>query len=215
MKTYIYGPFSADTVPLEETNEFHTLSMFLGAYLMYSGSSEYNSFKDYVEANHLTYRDTQGKCYWAYINKAHTYIRNTLNKGNHTDNHKYISKRQIRKLGYSGVGAVRMYPLQGSIIQNEMFRLVFSYPHLVDVKNTFIEYLLDKWRCTDATHSYLSSCGGDAAINNTFRKYISFQYDLLTANNNGKKIIHALSDNTTYITIQHELNERSELFAWK
>ena len=215
MKTYIYGPFSADTVLLEEINDFHTLSMFLGAYLTYSESSEYNGFRNYAEKNHLTYKDSQGKCYWTYINKAHTYIRNALNKSSNTDIHKYISRRQIRKLGYSGVGVVRMYPLQGNIIQAEMFRLIFSDEHLIQVKELFIEYLLDKWDNTDQTHTYLTRYGGDAAVRNTFRDYISFQYDLLTSKDNGNKIILTLSDNTTYTTIQHELDERSKSHAGK
>ena len=39
MARYIYGKFKASTVPQIEKNDFHSLSMFLGAYLLYEEDS--------------------------------------------------------------------------------------------------------------------------------------------------------------------------------
>lgn len=50
---YIYGPKSPDTMLLEEYNEFHALSVFLGAYLVYSSSPEYISYTDYIVSKRL------------------------------------------------------------------------------------------------------------------------------------------------------------------
>ena len=158
MKTYIYGKFSADTVPHAESNEFHTLSMFLGAYLSYCNTSdaEYSDFKDYAEKNNLLYRDNHGTCYWTYVNKAQAFIRDRINRNIPTNRKKYISKRQIRKMGFSGLGSVRMYPLNGESIQREMFEFVFGEENLIQVRDLFLDYLSEKWLQENALHTYLT-----------------------------------------------------------
>ena len=210
MKKYIYEKFNADTVPHMESNEFHTLSMFLGAYLVYSetSSSEYNTFKDYAEKNNLLYKDNQGVCYWGYVNKAQAFIRDKLNEKNSPNNKKHISKRQIRKLGFSGMGAVRMYPLQGVSIQRELFNYVFHEEHLAQVRTLFLDYISEKWTKENYLSTYLTNNSGKSATFNTFRCFVSFQYELLDRSDKGRRIISNLLRNTTYDVIQNEIDGR-------
>lgn len=215
MKTYIYGKFTSDTVPYMESNEFHTLSMFLGAYLSYcqTANSDYNTFKDFAEKNKLLYKDNQGIYYWTYINKAHAFIRDRINGNVSNQSKTYISKRQIRKLGFSGLGSVRMYPLNGDSIQKEMFDFVFGKENLIQVRDLFLDYISEKWAQEKYLHSYLTQNSGDSAKINTFRIFISFQYELLYQSAKGRRIIVKLSENTTYDVIQNELDGKGESFC--
>lgn len=210
MRTYIYGKFSADTVPHIESNEFHTLSMFLGAYLIYckTSNSEYDSFEDYAIKNNLLYKDNHGTCYWTYVNKAQAFIRDRINGNISTRSKKYVSKRQIRKLGFSGFGSVRMYPIKGDTIQKEMFNFVFGEKHLTQVRDLFLDYIFEKWAKENNLRTYLTQNAGESAKFNTFRFFISFQYELLDRSTKGRRIISELFRNTTYDDIQNELDGR-------
>lgn len=202
---YIYGKYSPDTVPHEECNEFHALSEFLGAYLVYSNSPEYASYADYVADRNLKKECLEGRFRWTYINKAHIFLRSKLNEN--TDKGAYISKRQIRKLGYSGVGAPRMYPIKGSFVQNEMFRRVFYTKELEQVKNVFLDYFYDKIRMIDPDCSYLDVVSGEGAVKFVFRTFISFQFPLLSCPRGNLVLLRELEVDT-YKEIQQVLNER-------
>lgn len=207
MARYIYGKCEAATVPQIEKNDFHSLSMFLGAYLLYEKDSNYSDFKDYAKKNRLLYKDNKGECFWSCVNKAHAFIRDMVNQ-DVANNKQHISRRQIRKLGHSGFGSVRMYPLNGTLIQDKMFHYVFCTEELCQVKELFLDFLYDKWNDLGEPHSYLSNIGGTAAVDNTFRKFIYFQYSLLSSSPGGQRIIQKLLENTTYKSIQHGLDER-------
>lgn len=213
MGKYIYGKFSADIVPQSLSNEFHSLSMFLGAYLMYSKEVGSDDFGQYVKQNHLLYKELGDKTIWSYVNKAHVFIRDRINSTEINDK-KHVSRKQIRKLGYSGIGKPAMYPLCGLKIQKEMFELVFFEEKLEQVKEVFLNYLAEKWGETESTGSYLSCNGGNAATRNTFRKFIRFQYDVLSQSPKGEIIISKLLANVTYGEIQKGLDERGEKYAW-
>lgn len=202
---YIYGKYSPDTVPHEECNEFHALSEFLGAYLVYSNSPEYASYLDYVANRNLKEECLEGRFRWTYINKAHIFLRSKINES--TDKVTYISKRQIRKLGFSGIGARRMYPIKGSLVQNEMFRLVFYTKELEQVKNVFLDYFYDKIRTIDPAFSYLDRVSGNRAAKFVFRTFISFQFPLLSGPRGNFALLRELEVDT-YKEIQRVLNER-------
>lgn len=203
MKTYIYGDYSPDTVPRWDSNEFHTLCIFFGAYLHYSAETSYKNFEEYVVKNHLLNINEVGIGCWHYVNKAHIFIREKLN---YNSNSRYVSRRQIRKLGFSGFGSVHMYPLSGERIQNELFNYVFSENNLTDVKDVFIRYLLNKWNNLDDNKSHLTSYSGKAARENTFIKFMAFQYTLLTLKPIGDDILKKLRANATYDVIQTKLD---------
>lgn len=207
MGKYIYGKFSADIVPHSFSNEFHSLSMFLGAYLMYSQEVGNDDFGKYVKQNHLLYKELGDKTVWSYVNRAHAFIRDRINSAELNDK-KHVSRKQIRKLGYCGIGKPAMYPLCGLKIQKEMFELVFFEDNLAQVKVAFLNYLAEKWRETESTGSYLSCNGGNAATRNTFRKFIRFQYAVLSQSPKGESIIPKLLANETYGEIQKGLDER-------
>lgn len=208
MARYIYGKFEAATVPQTEINDFHSLFMFLGAYLFYSENPQYSDFKAYVTKNQLRYKDNQGRCFWSYVNKGQIFIRDKINQNNSKTKY-FISRRQIRKLGYSGAGSVRMYPLSGNIIQKTLFHYVFEQDNLTQVKEAYLDFLFNKWNASEEPHSYLSNIGGNAATQNTFKKFLLFQHELL-AYYGKKHIIGTLSNNTTYNTIREELDIRGE-----
>lgn len=202
---YIYGKYSPDTVPHEEFNEFHALSVFLGAYLIYCRLPEYASYSDYVADKNIKEECLEGIFRWPYITKAHIFLRNRLNEN--TDKVTYVSKRQIRKLGYSGVGAPRMYPIKGVLIQDEMFQLVFYKKELEQVKIVFLEYLYDKIRTLDPDCHYLDRVSGERAANSVFRNFISFQYHLLSGPAGKWELLKALEVDT-YKEIQQIFDER-------
>ena len=79
MKRYICGKIEAATVPQEEINDVHSLSMFIGAYLVYSGKPNYPDFKEFAKANHLLYEDNQVEYFWSYVNKGQMFIRDKVN----------------------------------------------------------------------------------------------------------------------------------------
>lgn len=202
---YIYGKYSPDTVPHEEYNEFHALSVFLGAYLVYCSSPESTSYSDYVADRNLKEECLEGRFRWPYITKAHIFLRSKLNEN--TDEVTYISKRQIRKLGYSGIGAPRMYPVKGARIQEELFQFVFYTKELEQVKIAFLEYLYHKIRMFDPNCRYLDSISGKGAANFVFRTFISFQYHLLSGPAGKCELLRALEVDT-YKEIQKVFNER-------
>lgn len=205
MNTYIYGKYSPDTVPQLDSNEFHCLCIFLGAYLKYSAETSYSSYEEYIEKNNLLNINERGIGCWHYVNKAHIFIREKLN---YNTNSRYISRRQIRKLGFSGIGAPRMYPLSGERIQDVLFNYVFGESKLKAVRDTFIGYMLNKWNSLDENKSHLTENSGTAARENTFRKFISFQYDLLATKPKGERILKQLKANNTYDIIQVDLDNR-------
>lgn len=204
---YIYGKYSPDTVPHEEFNEFHALSVFLGAYLLYCSSPKYASYSDYVADKNIKEECLAGRFRWPYITKAHIYLRSKLNENTNTGNVSYISKRQIRKLGYSGIGTPRMYPVKGSLIQDEMFQFIFYKEELEQVKVAFLEYLYEKMRMIDPNCGYLEKISGEGAANYVFRTFISFQYHLLSGLASKFELLRALEVNT-YKEIQQDFNER-------
>lgn len=202
---YIYGKYTPETVPHEEFNEFHALSVFLGAYLVYCETPEYASYSKYVTDKNIKEECLEGRSRWPYITKAHVFLRRRLNED--VNNVTYISKRQIRKLGYSGVGAPRMYPTKGVLIQDEMFQLVFYKKELEQVKNVFLEYLYDKIRMLDTDCHYLDKVSGERAANSVFRNFISFQYHLLSGPSGKWEVLRELEVDT-YKDIQQALNGR-------
>ena len=204
---YIYGKYLPETVPHEEFNEFHALSVFIGAYLLYCSSPKYASYSDYVADKKIKEECLAGRFRWPYITKAHIYLRSKLNENTKTDNVPYISKRQIRKLGYSGIGTPRMYPIKGSLIQDEMFRFVFYKEELKHVKVAFLEYLYEKMRMIDPNCGYLEKISGEGAANYVFRTFISFQYHLLSGPAGKFELLRALEVNT-YKEIQQNFNEK-------
>ena len=204
---YIYGKYSPDTVPHEEFNEFHALSVFLGAYLLYCSSPEYRSYAEYVADKNIMEECLAGTFRWPYITKAHIYLRGKLNEKTSRDNVSYISKRQIRKLGYSGIGTPRMYPIKGSLIQDEMFQFVFYNKELKQVKVVFLDYLYKKMQKIDPNCGYLDRISGNGAANYVFRTFISFQYHLLSGPAGKFELLRALEVNT-YTEIQQNFNER-------
>ena len=210
---YIYDKYSPDTVPCNEYNEFHALSVFLGAYLEYCSSRDYASYAEYVAAKNLKEECLDGKFRWPYVTKAHLFVRNRLNKIPGTDEQKsiyddtYISKRQIRKLGYCGIGSPRMCPVNAELIQNEIFRIVFYTEELEPVKLAFLEYLHTKFQRDDPDRSYLTKRSGSAAANSVFRNFISFLFHLLSGSRGDSKLLNALEVHT-YAEIQQDLNMR-------
>ena len=106
-----------------------------------------------------------------------------------------------------------MYPLNGYIIQDYLFDYVFTEERLVEVKELYLNFLFEKWNNSNEPQSYLTNVGGSAAVFNTFRKYIFFQYILLSSIPKGKKYLDQLFNRNTYESIQEELDGRSKDYA--
>ena len=208
MKKYIYGNYDAQIVPHIEINEFHTLSVFLGAYLVYSGKPEYKSFSQLVDETKLVSEMNNDVFYWSYINKAHRFIRDRLLTKESCSKYN-VSRRQIRKLGYSGHMSPRMYPLSGNDIQNEMFDFVFNNASLEQVKEKYLDYIYSKWMLENNTRSFFTSEGGEKATENAYIKFLDFQYKLLSQK--GKHILKDLSANNTYELLQNQIEERRQV----
>ncbi len=172
MKKYVYGRFSSDDVPQVERNEFHTLSFFFGLYLDYKENKADNqSFDEYLTAQSIILTDLK----WKYINKAHRLIRDKLKE----EAEEYgVSRRQIRKLGYSGFGSVLMYPVSGMIIQRMFFMVCADAEDKIWV-DKFISTLYQKWMRNYPDHLYLQRNAGEDALSNVCRLFIAFQYRLL------------------------------------
>ncbi len=172
MKKYVYGKFNPDDVPQIEQNEFHTLSFFLGLYLDYMNNKANNqAFDEYLNVQSIMLTDLK----WRYINKAHREIRDRLKIETEKS---CVSRRQIRKLGYSGFGSVLMYPVSGIRIQRMIFKLCDETQNNIWV-DKFTSTLYQKWTQNYPNHFYLQrNAGADASLN-VFRLFIAFQYRLL------------------------------------
>lgn len=202
---YIYGKYDTDTFPDQLINEFHFLCMYLGAYLKYCKNNEgFNSFDDYANAHSLTEK-TDDRFYWSFINEAHAYLRNIINTQD-TSNSKYISKRQIRKLGYSGKLSVPMFPKSGYTIENELFNIVFNDVFLIPVKNHFMDYVSQKWKNDpEITGFYFDPNHPQKCIEKTATHFCGFQEHVLQKEPEIKRIFQG---HTTYTEIQSELERR-------
>lgn len=202
MKKYIYGKYDTDTFPVEQTNYFQDLCVFFGAYLIFKErKSEFDSFANFVKENELTSVDNTCN-YWAFINKAQMFIRNSINSNLNT-NKKYllISRRQIKKLGFSGKYCVPAFPMKGNEIQNELFKHMFSEQEFEEVKKYFIIHIFNKWKNTPTK---FECCVGDTANskNNIATKFCGFQYYVLREHFD---IMKEFFDNKTYMDIKLEL----------
>ena len=205
MSKYIYGKYDTDTFPDELKNEFHYLCMYLGAYLTYlENTNEYNSFHDYAKANNLTNK-TDDKFRWCYINKSQAFIRDVFDVKT-TDKTIKISKRQIRKLGYSGFFSVPMFPKNGYLIEDEIFGMVFNDSNLSSVKTHFIDYISHKWKTDDEFVYYLNDeKHKEDCVRKTAIYFCGFQEYVLRKDPELKRIFQG---HTTYKIIQSELERR-------
>lgn len=223
MSKYIYGKYNTDTYPDELINEFHFLCMYLGAYLRYcKDPKNYESFNDYAQKNNLFYKEND-KFYWCYINEAQAFLRDKINENIEKETYiesengkktKYISKRQIRKLGYSGFFSVPMFPKKGIIIEQKLFQYIFEEKNLSSVKDLFIDYISKKWKNDKGKYGYLKGPTStidteDTDLNNCIRRtainFCGFQEDVLQK---VPQIRREFQSNNTYEFIQHELEMR-------
>ncbi len=201
---YIYGSYSADNVPRCECNEFHSLSVFLGAYLAYSEDKFCNNFEEFVEKHELLCVNYNTVYYWEYVNKAHIFVRDKILYGDLCSS--YVSRRQIRKLGYSGPMAPRMYPKNGKVIQQVMFDYVFTNEHLKLVKKLFLDYLYQNW--LDKINDYCTADVGTKATENVFEKYLEFQFQLLSVDTRNDDYLDELRESPVYGDIQEDMEAR-------
>lgn len=205
MSKYIYGKYDTDTFPDELKNEFHYLCMYLGAYLKYCKEHEnYKTFDDYAKAYNLTEK-TDDKFRWCYINEAQAFIRDKLNMLS-TGKKKYVSKRQIRKLGYSGVLKIPMFPKAGFEIEDKLFYYVFTEKKLVSVKKFFMDYISQKWKTDDEMIGYyFDPLDEEKCVRKTAIYFCGFQEHVLQKE---PEIRTTFQGHNTYKTIQLELERR-------
>lgn len=205
MSKYIYGKYDTDTFPDELKNEFHYLCMYLGAYLKYCKNPEdYKTFDDYAKAYRLTEK-TDDKFRWCYINEAQAFIRDKLNMLP-TGKAKYISKRQIRKLGYSGVLRIPMFPKSGFAIEDKLFYYVFTEKNLASVKKYFMDYISQKWKTDDEVVGYYyDSSDEEKCFRKTAIYFCGFQEQVLQKE---PEIRRTFQGHNTYKIIQSELERR-------
>lgn len=163
MSKYIYGKYDSDTFPDELTNEFHYMCMYLGAYLHYENlilnkdsDKESKSFFDFATDNNLGENARFG-FRWKFINEGQAFIRDYINNSQEFECEK-VSKRQIRKLGYSGYCSVPRFPRCGIFIANTFLNTVFNKTKYDETKRMFLEFIARKWEKDDGIDGY---SGGD------------------------------------------------------
>lgn len=230
MRKYFYDRFDPDTFGYVLKNEFHHIFIYLGAYLEYceqspirNKSTPSTSFMEFIEKNQLKQIDDD-RSYWHYINKAHAFLRNRINEKNtNADDSSVkptISKRQIRRLGYSGVFSIPRFPLSSRQIVSELFHYFFENPVLSDLLKSFINSLYEKWeqdnqilRCTTLTHGG-SSPDKERAVNTTREVFCGFQFDILLRGSGVSKAIseaiNAFKTHKFFSSIQNELEIEKE-----
>ena len=217
MKKYYYAKMSTDTYPHELSNEFLYLLVYFGAYLVFNSKKNYISFQNFIANENLTYNKLSNQAYpqsirWSYLNKASIFFRNLLKE---TDN---ISRRELRKFGYSGPFSVPMYPRKGCTIQSIVFDYIFTKQEYEPVKFAFLTYIYDKWKATTSDQVFIDLYTGPTAHKNVFAKFISFQYDLLSSFKDGYAIKNTLCENNTYKYIKSAILDKEEggnNIAWK
>ena len=190
MGRYIYGKYDQDSFTQPLKNEFHYLSIYIGAYLYYCESAQNSStFSEYIERNGMSTLDSNRQ-YWHYVNKAQSFIRERANQ-NHSISRKGVSKRQIRKLGFSGCFSRPKLSRRSIDILTEFNELVFS-----SLKNEDLTLILAPYFCALYTKwendiSYpISQCitkkhGGSqktpaAAVEATRSRFCGFISDIST-----------------------------------
>lgn len=202
MRKYYYGKYDTDTYPAELKNDFHFLCYYFGLYLKYCDNSEgCMNFDEYIRLRGIDKKSDE-KFQWTPINKAQAYIRDQLNK----DANKHISKRQIRKLGFSGHLSIPMFPKTGLIIENKLFSIIFEIPELSCLKKRFIDYLYLKWENdNEKTGYYMDDSDPEWCVKKTAANFCGFQNDVLEKHYSLKKQLHA---HPAYIIIQKEIERR-------
>lgn len=215
MKRYIYGKPSSDTALQAEKNDFHSLSMYLGAFLFYLEDPTCKDFDNYIREHNLLYDPDSKNSFWSYVNKGHSFILKKIKNSESFVSEKSanklppISHRQIKRLGYSGVLSVRRFPINGVSIQNMIFRYVFTEAEMKTLKNAYLNYVYAKWLNDPRPNTFLSSEGNESAVENTFSWFLDFQDELLSSSPKGIGIRQKLFENNTYQVIQHEMDKRS------
>ena len=207
MTKYILGKYDTDTYSGELKNEFHYLCMYLGAYLKYHKNPQgYNKFDDYAKANNLTNKsDTNFR--WCYINEAQAFIRDQLNETSGQKG-KSVSKREIRKLGFSGVLSIPKFPYSGCDIQDKLFDFVFADKNCKSVMGYFMDHISLKWQMDQELLKYYRDSVGEENkeyIKNTASNFCGFQNRVLKEK---PKFRFKLQKHTTYETLQNELEKR-------
>ena len=204
MKKYVYEEYDIDSFSEVLMNEFHYLCMYLGAHLTFNENPNgFNTFREYAIAKELE-NGTNWFFRWCYINKAQARLRDKINSTQQSQINP-ISKREIRKLGYSGHLSRPRFPMSGTIIENELFSLVFDNIDIGELASSFLDYIYNKWIADGNTLDFYMPGDNERAVKNTatnfcgFQKQILFRYpDLFTP----------FFANNTYQYIQSELQKR-------
>lgn len=194
MGKFIFGKKSEDTYYHTFKNEFHIFSFCYGVYLTYKESQIETSFKDYLFSKKDLFLTN-----WHFVNKTHNYIK-TKNKK--------IKKKELRKLGYSGIASTPMCPLIAPDIQNEMFKLLDDE----DFSNVYYKFLKENWDRKISSNSLLKyniPNDIDSSVNNTFHNYIGFQRRVLlqSEKESGKITYYRLKDNSKYTIINSRITD--------
>jgi len=113
MSKYIYENINEDTFLRTFKNEYHYFCFCHGVYLTYiskNKSTKKNySFFDYFETKKELYNHN-----WHFVNKSHNNLKSNLK----------VTKKELRKLGFTGIGATPMCPKKAIIIQKRIFNIL-------------------------------------------------------------------------------------------
>ena len=211
MGRYIYGKYDQDSFTQPLKNEFHYLSIYIGAYLYYCESSQNSStFSEYIERKGMETLDDKTQ-YWHYVNKAQSFIRERVQ--HHSISKKGVSKRQIRKLGYSGCFSRPRLSRRSIDILTELNKLVFS-----SLKN---EDLTLKWENNSSypiSHCITKKHGGlqktpAAAVDVTRTRFCGFLSEIINSDNiarSNTEFTHAFREHVFFCNIQQEIERRCE-----
>lgn len=197
MGKYIYGKIDEDTYYHTLKNEFHIFSFCYGVYLTYRQSETEYSFNEFFSTKKDLYLFN-----WHFVNKAHNYIISI------NDN---IKKKELRKLGLTGVGSIPKCPKNASLIQDQMFKLLNDETFA----DEYYKFLIESWNKKISDKSLLKYSipnNPKKSIDNTFHNFIGFQRRVLLLGDKkeGKKIYYQLKDNIQYTKIYERISNEKE-----
>lgn len=164
LKKYYYCEFNEQLFNETLRNEYQFLAFCYGVYISFKSKNTDCDFSEYLEKKLKKYPSN-----WHFVNITHRLLKTKLKD-------QEVSRREIRKLGYSGSQSLPRCSKNALIIQNHLTRMVLSDSEFVKV---FVSAINDKWKNIDD----LSIITNDVL----FGMIIGFQsYVLLRTKDSGK-----------------------------
>lgn len=131
LKKYYYCEYQKELFYEVLRNEYHFIAFCYGVYTVFKKEDNSCGFSEYLKRKSKHYTSN-----WHFVNITHNLLKKNLED-------KTISRREIRKLGYSGCQSLPRCSKKALLIQNCLIKMIISDNDFI---SDFVEAINNKWK---------------------------------------------------------------------